>query len=565
MTPHLTVTGRAALLAAVSLILIGAVATNWPVLLLGEVLAVTLAAIYLHQTAFLLAIEEGFVGLGIKDLSAGETRGGVAGKPKSFQLEVINLSGLRFNRLVLEPEADQGLEFDPMPVEIRGLLPGHKAVLTITVTSRAAGRRLIHGFRLRGEGFSGLVATTDYVPTPLPIKALPAVAAGRNTLPSSTRDAIEVQMMGLHRRRQRGFGSDFRELRDHVVGDPFRNISWKATARTGKLMVREFEDEVVANSYVLLDVSTTMRGGIRPRTKLAHAVELTTEFVSLMARNQDQIGLITFDEVVYGNIRSGNARKLFREIVDHLVGLDSIVDGDFTEVDDDEVIARLVRYLMVQERLDFRRQRDLNSVLDESDNFDVELLEYWLGRELAREEKRIGDRCLSAGVINARELSTIRKFCQVRGVDVPFRLEARFGAKELGMVRALERFMEDTRESNLVLLITDLCGLVRTQGILSALKVVLSRKHRVVVAMPYTPEYVAEETDDDDDERGAEYARQRALFEVFSLAERRERTRIARSIGSLAIPVIPIGPDDTLDSLLKQASHHVRTAPRVRR
>lgn len=550
------------LLAAVSLILIGAVATNWPVLLLGEVLAVTLAAIYLHQTAFLLAIEEGFVGLGIKDLSAGETRGGVAGKPQTFQLEVINLSGLRFHRLVLQPEADQGLEFDPAPVEIRGLLPGHKAVLTLTITSRAAGRRLIHGFRLRGEGFSGLVATSDYVPTPLPIKALPAVAAARNSLPSSTRDAIEVQMMGLHRRRQRGFGSDFRELRDHVVGDPFRNISWKATARTGKLMVREFEDEVVANSFVLLDVSTTMRGGIRPRTKLAHAVELTTEFVSLMARNQDQIGLITFDEVVYGNIRSGNARKLFREIVDHLVGLDSIVDGDFTEVDDDEVVARLVRYLMVQERLDFRRQRDLTSLLDESENFDVELLEYWLGRELAREEERIGDRCLTAGVINARELSTIRKFCQVRGVDVPFRLEARFGAKEVGMVRALERFMEDTREPNLVLLITDLCGLVRTQGILSALRVVLARKHRVVVAMPYTPEYIAPERSDD---RGPEYVRQGALFEVFSLAERRERSRIARGISSLAIPVIPIGPEDSLDTLLKQASHHVRTAPRVRR
>ena len=555
LTPHLTSTGRAALLAAVSLILIGAVATNWPILLLGEVVAVLLAALYLSRTSHLLAIEEGFVGVGVRDAAVGETRGGVAGQPSPVEVEVINLSGLPFHRLVLTPECEQGLEFDPPEIELAGVQPRTKATLTMNVQSAAAGRYVLHGFRLRSEGIAGLVAASDYVPTPLPLKFLPAVVAGRSALPSTTRDAIEVQVMGQHRRRHRGFGSDFRELRDHVVGDPFRNISWKATARTGKLMVREFEDEVVANAYVLLDISSTMRGGMPPRTKLAHTIELITELASLMARNQDQLGLITFDEVVYGHIRSGNARRQFKEMVDHLVGLTSIADPDLTELTDDEVLAQLVRYLMVQERLDFRRQSHHGAEYFGEEQYDVELLEYWLGRELPREQERIGDRCLTAGVVRSGDLSSIRRFCQLRGVNVPFRLEARFGAKEMGVVRALERFLEESKESNLLLLITDLCGLVQTSEIQSALRVVLSRKHRVVVAMPYTPEYL-EEAPQLTSESG--YDRAKALFEVFCLAERRERARIKRAITTLGIPVVPIGPGATLSPLLRVAASGAR-------
>ena len=543
-------------MAAVSLILIGAVATNWPILVLGEVLAVLLAAIYLGRTAHLLAVEEGFVGVGVRDAAVGETRGGVAGQPRPVEIEVINLSGLPFHRLVLTPEAELGLEFDPPEIDLTGIQPRQKATLTVNVQSSAAGRYVLHGFRLRSEGMAGLVAASDYLPTPLPLKFLPAVVAGRSGLPSTARDAIDTQVIGQHRRRRRGFGSDFRELRDHVVGDPFRNISWKATARTGKLMVREFEDEVVANAYVLLDVSSTMRGGVPPRTKLAHAIELTTEFASLLAKNQDQLGLITFDEVVYGHIRSGNARRQFKEVVDHLVGLGSIMDPDFTELTDDEVLAQLVRYLMVQERLDFRLQHPASeSDYLGAEQYDVELLEYWLGRELPREQERIGDRCLSAGVVRSGDLSAIRRFCQLRGVNVPFRLEARFGAKEMGVVRALERFLEESKESNLLILITDLCGLVQTGEIQSALKVVLSRKHRVVVAMPYTPEYLETEL-----ELSAEqgYERTKALFEVFCLAERRERARIARAISTLGIPVVPIGPGATLDTLLRVAASGAR-------
>lgn len=554
MTPHLTDAGRTLLLAACTLIIVGTVATNWPMLLLGEVLAVLLAVQYFLAVGKLVAIEEGFVAIAVTHASTGEAVRGVAGRPSTLTLEVLNLSSLPFARLALLPEHSEGLRFEPERIVLTQLGGGERVQFSVQVEAGAAGRYVLHGFRLEAEGGTGLVAVSDYLPTPVPLKFLPAVVSAARTLPISVQRQLRNQELGMHSQPQRGLGSDFRELRDHVVGDPFRAISWKATARTGKLMVRQFEDEVVADAFVVLDISSTMRGGKPPHTKLAHGIDLTAELVTMLAASRDRVGLITYDEVVYGHIRQASAGQNRRDIIDHLVGLSSIVAPELTELDEDEVTGALVRYLMVQERLDFRRQdrrrgRGRGRRKRDGEGVDRELLEYWVRRRLPREAERMGDRCLSVGTLQPGDLSDVRRFCQLRGIAVPYRLEARFGAKEQGMVAALERFLEGTRESHLVIVVSDLCGIVQTKEIVAALRLVQAHKHRPVLLMPYTPDYVSETSPllglDD------EYDRASALLEVFRLAERRERARIANAIAAAGVPVLPTRPGDRLGTLLR--------------
>ena len=43
-------------------------------------------------------------------------------------------------------------------------------------------------------------------------------------------------------------------VRDYVPGDPFNRIAWGATARTSRLMVKEFEQDPVADVWVVLDL-----------------------------------------------------------------------------------------------------------------------------------------------------------------------------------------------------------------------------------------------------------------------------------------------------------------------
>jgi uncharacterized protein (DUF58 family) len=218
---------------------------------------------------------------------------------------------------------------------IRGLKPRERVRLSVTLSSAACGRWMVFGFRLAALSPGGLLTVANYVPTSVPVKFAPDLKLGSRRPPLSVQRASDARRLGVFRQRRRGFGSDFRELRDHTVGDPFRSIAWKATARTGRLMVREFEDEVVATTFVILDISSTMRGGEPPRTKLEHAVRVVGQLTALLAQTQDRIGLITFDEVVYGHLRTAPAKAQLGPIINHLVGLNGVVDPDFTELDDE--------------------------------------------------------------------------------------------------------------------------------------------------------------------------------------------------------------------------------------
>ena len=51
--------------------------------------------------------------------------------------------------------------------------------------------------------------------------------------------------------RQPGPGSEFYSLREYVTGDPFKNINWKAFARTGDLMVNEKCRDAVTVLFII--------------------------------------------------------------------------------------------------------------------------------------------------------------------------------------------------------------------------------------------------------------------------------------------------------------------------
>ena len=64
------------------------------------------------------------------------------------------------------------------------------------------------------------------------------------------------RMGGVHRRV--GAGTDLLQLRDYQKGDPLRRIHWKATARTGQLMVRQLADEGNGMFTLHIDCSETL-------------------------------------------------------------------------------------------------------------------------------------------------------------------------------------------------------------------------------------------------------------------------------------------------------------------
>lgn len=71
-----------------------------------------------------------------------------------------------------------------------------------------------------------------------------------------------------------GEGSAFRGLRPYRRGDPLKDVHWRTSARTGRLMVCEYERRLTARYYVYLDLDSSKADGPRPGANLEEAVRL---------------------------------------------------------------------------------------------------------------------------------------------------------------------------------------------------------------------------------------------------------------------------------------------------
>jgi uncharacterized protein (DUF58 family) len=112
------------------------------------------------------------------------------------------------------------------------------------------------------------------------------------------RGVVEGFVTGLHKSPYHGFSVEFSEHRAYAAGDEIRHIDWKSLARTDRLVVKLFENETNVRAYILIDKSASMGYGSGPLTKLEYACYLAGCLAYLMVRQQDSVGLVSFDEQV---------------------------------------------------------------------------------------------------------------------------------------------------------------------------------------------------------------------------------------------------------------------------
>lgn len=77
-------------------------------------------------------------------------------------------------------------------------------------------------------------------------------------------EAVSAPSESIHDRRRRGGGLEFYGIREYRSGDSLRHVHWKSAARTGRLLLREYEDEPASRLGVLIDCGQT--AGTEPNT-----------------------------------------------------------------------------------------------------------------------------------------------------------------------------------------------------------------------------------------------------------------------------------------------------------
>ncbi|MBC7452223.1 MAG: DUF58 domain-containing protein [Massilia sp.] len=99
---------------------------------------------------------------------------------------------------------------------------------------------------------------------------------------------------GAIRKRRRGEGTDFMQLREYRQGDSMRSIDWKATARRNKPISREYQEERDQQVVFLLDTGRRMQARDDVTTHFDHALNAVLTLGFLAQKQGDAVGLMTF-------------------------------------------------------------------------------------------------------------------------------------------------------------------------------------------------------------------------------------------------------------------------------
>ena len=126
----------------------------------------------------------------------------------------------------------------------------------------------------------------------------PVVLAKLDRLDLKARLIVEGFISGLHKSPFHGFSVEFAQHREYSPGDDVRRIDWKVFARSDRHYIKEYEEETNLRSYVLMDISESMRFGSGAMSKLDYGCTIAASLIYLMLQQRDSVGLALFDDRV---------------------------------------------------------------------------------------------------------------------------------------------------------------------------------------------------------------------------------------------------------------------------
>lgn len=133
---------------------------------------------------------------------------------------------------------------------------------------------------------------------------------------------VEGFLAGLHASPFHGFSVEFSEHRKYVAGDDLKDLDWNVYAKTDKYYLKKFQAETNVTGYLVMDLSASMAYTYRQElTKFEYAICLAAALGYLMIRQQDPVGLITFDTRIQTSLAPRSKRTQLGTILSVLSNL----------------------------------------------------------------------------------------------------------------------------------------------------------------------------------------------------------------------------------------------------
>jgi uncharacterized protein (DUF58 family) len=326
------------------------------------------------------------------------------------------------------------VELEPKVVD---LPPGARARVDLHITAPRVGRWGVHGLALevRGTplGGEGLYEVPLLFANPLGIEVLPPSLHAYSESPRGGR-ARRASEIGRPS-NVAGEGDELRELRDHVPGDAFKRIAWKASARRGKLLVREMEREDRDVVWLVVDASVELWAGEPGTAPLDRVVDEVAAVATRHLRRGDLLGLVVTASRLRSWLPPDSGARHGSQVAAALASAASAIDADRSELDETEVAQRVAEHARP---LDARALMDLPK-----GNLD----------ELARRAEQLRARAPFAPRIphasSPRE-ATLRHYLAAFGVESPPRVDGERDRAESMLAHVFERIAAEKPRASVV-------------------------------------------------------------------------------------------------------------------
>ena len=135
-----------------------------------------------------------------------------------------------------------------------------------------------------------------------------------------------LTLAGIKRVRRVAQQAEFERIKEYIPGDDRRTVNWKATARRGRMMVNQYQDERAQQVFSLIDTGRVMKMPFEGLSLLDHSINASLVISSIAMRKEDKAGLITFSNKVHDLLPASRQKGqmhqilqlLYRQGTDHL-------------------------------------------------------------------------------------------------------------------------------------------------------------------------------------------------------------------------------------------------------
>ena len=148
---------------------------------------------------------------------------------------------------------------------------------------------------------------------------LPPEAIARiSRLEILARNVVEGFLSGLHRSPYFGQSVEFAQHREYAPGDDIRRIDWKVWSKTDRYYIKQYEEETNLRTTLLVDLSESMLFGSGKLTKYEYACQIAASLAYLLLRQQDAVGITTFDSEIRSRVPSSSKQNHLHAILSTL-------------------------------------------------------------------------------------------------------------------------------------------------------------------------------------------------------------------------------------------------------